>query len=108
MSIRRDGRTLSLDRDALAEGFPDATGKVLVLVHGLCMSDRQWLRRGHDHGAALARDLGYTPVYLHYNSGRHVSENGRELAQLLDQLVSAWPVQIDELVLIGHSMGGLV
>ena len=58
---------------ALAEAFPDATGKLAVLVHGLCMSDLQWMRQNHDHGAALARDLGYTPVYLSYNSGLHVS-----------------------------------
>ena len=57
---------------------------------------------------ALARDLGYTPVYLHYNSGLHISSNGRELAQLLESLVNEWPVPITDLVIIGHSMGGLV
>jgi hypothetical protein len=53
---------------------------VVVLAHGLCMNDLQWLRDGHDHGAALHRDLGYTPVYLRYNSGQHISVNGRALA----------------------------
>jgi pimeloyl-ACP methyl ester carboxylesterase len=81
---------------------------LLVLAHGLCMSDLQWTRRGHDHGLALARDLGYTPVYLNYNSGRHVSQNGREFAALLGGLVAEWPVPVDELVIVGHSMGGLV
>ena len=52
------------------------------------MNDLQWTRQGHDHGAALARDLGYTPVYLHYNSGLHVSTNGRAFAALLEQLVA--------------------
>ncbi len=65
-------------------------------------------RKGHDHGAALARDLGYTPVYLHYNSGLHVSTNGREFAALLESLVSHWPVPVEELAILGHSMGGLV
>ncbi len=82
--------------------------KVLVLVHGSSMSDRQWLQAGHDHGAALARDLGYTPIYVHYNSGLHISANGRALADQLERLVAEWPVAIDELVLVGHSMGGLV
>jgi len=108
MSFRRDGRSLPLDREALARALPDATGKILLLVHGLCMSDRQWLRRGHDHGEAMARDLGFAPVYLHYNSGRHVSENGRELAALLEELVAAWPVAVEELTIVAHSMGGLV
>jgi len=85
-----------------------ATGKVVVLVHGLCMNDRQWQRNGHDHGAALARDLGYTPLYAHYNSGQHISTNGRILADLLETTLADWPQPIDELVFIGHSMGGLV
>ena len=108
MSIRRDGRKLALDRASIAATLPGATGKILLLVHGLCMSDRQWLRRGHDHGTALANELRYTPVHLHYNSGRHVSENGRELAALLEKLVEAWPVPVTELTILAHSMGGLV
>ena len=79
-----------------------------MLLHGLCMNDLQWKRKGHDHGAALARDLAYTPVYLHYNSGLHISTNGRAFAELLETLVQLWPVPLTELVLIGHSMGGLV
>jgi len=58
--------------------------------------------------AALARDLGYTPLYLRYNSGRHVAENGHELAELLEHLLDRWPAPIDDLVILGHSMGGLV
>jgi pimeloyl-ACP methyl ester carboxylesterase len=66
------------------------------------------MRDGHDHGAALARDLGCTPVYLHYNSGRHISENGREFADLMETLVRDWPHPIGRLSMLGHSMGGLV
>jgi len=72
------------------------------------MSDLQWTRHGHDHGAALGRDLGYTPVYLHYNSGLHISTNGRAFARKLEALLRTWPVPVTELVLVGHSMGGLV
>src|SRR5690606_12638053 len=81
---------------------------VVVLIHGLCMNDLQWQRNGHDHGAQLERALGCTPVYLRYNSGRHVSENGNELAALLERLVATWPVPLTRLTLIGHSMGGLL
>lgn len=72
------------------------------------MNDLQWTRQGHDHGAALKRDLGYTAVYVHYNSGLHVAENGRALAGLLEELVAEWPVAVTDLTLLGHSMGGLV
>jgi len=102
------GRPLVAERAALAAAFPNASGKVLVLMHGLCMSDQQWLRQGHDHGAALARDLGYTPVYLRYNSGLHISANGREFTALLESLMAAWPVPVEELTILTHSMGGLV
>jgi len=108
MHLRRGGMPLPDERQPLAAAIPEAGGKLLVLLHGLCMSDLQWKRKGHDHGTALARDLAYTPVYLHYNSGLHVSTNGRAFAELLETLVQRWPVPLTELVLVGHSMGGLV
>ena len=108
MQLRRDGAALPVERELLAEAIPDAGSKLLVLLHGLCMSDLQWKRKGHDHGAALARDLGYTPVYLQYNSGLHISNNGRAFAEQLESLVKNWPAPVTELVLIGHSMGGLL
>lgn len=108
MAFRRNGQALVLEKQALAAAMPDLNGRILVLAHGLCMNDVEWRRRGHDHGAALARDRGYTPVYLYYNSGRHISTNGREFAEQLEALVREWPVDVEELVILGHSMGGLV
>lgn len=111
MSLRYRGRPVDLTNPSKAfaqPGDPAVTGKLLVLIHGLCMNDLQWLRKGHDHGSALARDLGYTPLYLRYNSGLHVAQNGRGLDKMLEKLVAHWPVPIRDLTLIGHSMGGLV
>jgi pimeloyl-ACP methyl ester carboxylesterase len=108
MQLRSEGRALSLERDALAAALPRAGGRVLVLVHGLCMSDRGWTRNGHDHGRALARDLDVTPLHLLYNSGRPITEIGRELSALLERLLDAWPAGPPELAILGHSMGGLV
>ena len=108
MALRRGGRPLVLEREALAAAVPQAGGRLLVLIHGLCMNDLQWRRDGHDHGAELAQALGWTPVYLHYNSGLHISINGRQLARELDRLVDQWPRPLERLALLGHSMGGLV
>ena len=82
--------------------------KLVILVHGLCMNDLQWKREEHDHGAMLAEKLGYTPIYLHYNTGRPIHENGKDFAALLEETCRHWPVPVTELVIIGHSMGGLV
>jgi pimeloyl-ACP methyl ester carboxylesterase len=108
MHLRREGRALELERAELRRNFPAASGKLVVLVHGSCMNDLEWNRRGHDHGAALERDLGHSALYVHYNSGLHISNNGQKLAELLERLVSHWPVPLEEIVLVGHSMGGLV
>lgn len=105
MELRQDGQ--ALDLDALRASSA-ATGKLLLLVHGLCMNDRQWLRAGHDHGLHLARSLGYTPVHVRYNTGLHTSVNGRQLADLIERLVAAWPVPLEAFSVLAHSMGGLV
>jgi pimeloyl-ACP methyl ester carboxylesterase len=108
MQFRREGQPLEIERRSLGDAIPAAGGKLLVLVHGSSMNDRQWTRLGHDHGTSLARDVGFTPIYLHYNSGLHVSTNGRELAARLESLVTEWPAPLEELAILGHSMGGLV
>ncbi len=108
MQLRRNGKPLELNKSALAHALPKASGRILILVHGLCMNDLQWRRRGHDHGATLAAKRGYTPVYLHYNTGLHISSNGREWAEQLESLVREWPVPVEEVVFLCHSMGGLV
>jgi len=108
MRLRSRGRPLVLEREALARDLPEAGPRLLLLVHGSCRDDLRWSRGGHDHGAALARDLGLTPVYAHYNSGLHVSTSGRALADALEALVGAWPVPLGEVSILAHSMGGLV
>ena len=108
MRLRRDGQSLELTKQALAGAIPQPSGKILLLAHGLCMNDRQWSRNGRDHGAALAADAGFTQVYLHYNSGLHISTNGRAFADLIEALLKAWPAPVEKLVIIGYSMGGLV
>jgi hypothetical protein len=108
MRWRRDGAPIESTREGLAAAFPMPSTKIVVLVHGLCMNDLQWTRGVHNHGSALARNFGYTPVYLHYNSGHHVSTNGRALAAMLEALVAAWMVRVEELAIVAHSMGGLV
>jgi len=108
MALRHDGQTLTLRSEALAQALPQARPRVLLLLHGLCMHPLQWRRNGHDYGAALAAEAGFTLLHLHYNSGRHISTNGLELADRLQALQQAWPVPLEEIVVLAHSMGGLL
>ena len=113
MTLRHDGQVL--DAQAIRQ-LTGASGKLLLLIHGLCMNDLQWSSQNpdknsvntHGHGQTLAETSGYTPVYLRYNSGLHVSENGHALAAQLEQLVQLWPVPLEEITVLAHSMGGLL
>jgi pimeloyl-ACP methyl ester carboxylesterase len=108
MALRVDGQPVNLDAHEPFKRLPRPTGRIAVLVHGLAMNDLQWSRRGHDHGKGLADAHGFTPLYLHYNTGLHIWQNGRAFASVLEKMVMRWPVPVSELVIIGHSMGGLV
>jgi pimeloyl-ACP methyl ester carboxylesterase len=111
-SVRVNGEAVALDKASLRAAFPDASGQLVVLLHGLMGNEFYWdwdrAHPGDTYCARLARDLGCTPVYLRYNTGLHISENGRDVAALLDELVAAWPVDVEEIALVGHSMGGLI
>ncbi|NND67090.1 MAG: alpha/beta hydrolase [Halioglobus sp.] len=94
--------------DALAEPDFEAGGNILLLLHGLCMNDREWTSAQHNHAEALAQNCGYSPVYALYNSGRNISTNGRDLSGQLSGLLDTWPVPVESITIIGFSMGGLV
>jgi pimeloyl-ACP methyl ester carboxylesterase len=112
ISVRAAGRRVALTPDALAGAHPDAGGRVVVFLHGLMETEFSWRLgagpEGETYATRLRRDLGCTPVDIRYNSGRHISANGRSLADLLEELAAAWPVEVESLALVGHSMGGLV
>lgn len=109
MTLYYQGREIDL---RAANSLSGVGGDVLVMIHGLCMTEHGWIRPEgagpRDMGAELAAQLGLTPVYLRYNSGRAVSANGLELAEQLETLLGHWPVPVKKLTLMGHSMGGLV
>jgi pimeloyl-ACP methyl ester carboxylesterase len=112
MTLRHRGADLPLEPEALARALPDAGPRVAIFVHGLGETDASWRLRADaqrpGYGACLRRDLGHTPIELRYNTGLHISDNGRALAALLEELHEAWPLAIEEIVVVGHSMGGLV
>jgi pimeloyl-ACP methyl ester carboxylesterase len=112
MTVRARGAAIRPRPAELAAAFPSARRRLVVFVHGLMETEHAWRRgsseRGSTYGSRLARELGCSPIYIRYNTGLHVSENGRALADLLASLVAAWPEEVEQIALVGHSMGGLV
>jgi pimeloyl-ACP methyl ester carboxylesterase len=115
MTVRVGDEVLPLERGmsraALAAAVPEATSRICLLVHGLMSTESVWRFPGdasRTYGTLLARDHSVTALTVRYNTGRHISTNGRELAEILSWLMRTWPVPIREINLIGHSMGGLV
>ena len=112
LAARLDGRPVAPEPEALRAAYPDATGLLVVFLHGLMESEFSWHRGagtgGRTYGSRLREELGFTPVELRYNTGCHISQNGLELADMLERLAAAWPVEVERIALVGHSMGGLV
>jgi pimeloyl-ACP methyl ester carboxylesterase len=105
--LEAEGSPLALEMTARVQG--EAGPKLAVFIHGLCETEDAWFLYGATtYGVRLREALDYTSVYLRYNSGLPIEENGRRLARLLADLVDDSPVAVKEIVLIGHSMGGLV
>lgn len=103
------GQPLPIERAALSVAHPGASPRIAILLHGLMCTEDIWAHEdGSDYGSLLARDHGFTPLYVRYNSGLPIAENGKALAALLEELVVAYPLPIEEIVPIGYSMGGLV
>jgi pimeloyl-ACP methyl ester carboxylesterase len=103
-----DGRLVPATPTSLRHAFPRPSGRLAVMAHGLGENERSWESAD---GAGLANGLqadGFSVLRLRYNTGRRVTENGLDLANLLEEVHRAWPVPVEEITLIGHSMGGLV
>lgn len=121
-AFHRAGTPVDIDAESLAAAFAPSRrqagtpARLLVTAHGLCMHDGHWhanAENGHtDYRDGLpvriADALSCPSVDFHYNTGRHVSDSGREFAAMLETLVANWPGEIEELVILGHSMGGLI
>jgi len=111
MGVRLRGRDVPLERDALAAAFPDATGRAVVFLHGLCETEGYWDKGREEHGTTYGEMLageGWTPVFLRANTGLGLRANGVALSALMQRLAEEWPTELTRVALVGHSMGGLI
>lgn len=116
MTLRHNGQKLATSAKAFAAAFPQAAPRICIFVHSLAATEWLWSLSSEQYygdpgvtfGSRLKDDLGFTPIYMRYNSGLHISANGRELAALIGEILAVYPVPVEEIMLVGHSMGGLV
>lgn len=103
--FRKNGKPILVDK--IAQELENNSGKLLILLHGLCMNDLQWTRKEHNHGELIAQENGFTTIYAYYNSGLHISQNGVLFSSKMEALLEEIP-GINEIYFLCHSMGGLV
>ncbi|MFC1849923.1 esterase/lipase family protein [candidate division CSSED10-310 bacterium] len=111
MQFVKQNKLLPLTSESLRAAYPNLTPKICILVHGLSTDERIWNFRdgvNKTYGTLLQQDLGITPFYVRFNSGLHISENGKKLAQLIADLIEAYPIPVEDIIFLAHSMGGLV
>ena len=111
LSFRRGGHDVAVADLDLSE----LRQKTVVFVHGLMGDELIWQTGAQEapggplrYGPRLATEASVRVLYVRYNTGLHISENGRALSHLLTELLATYPEAVGELVLVGHSMGGLV
>jgi len=110
------GSDLAIDMGLYHRGrplgaLPRGTPRLCVFVHGMALTERSWAfpeEPETDFGALLERERGLTPLYVRYNTGLPIWKSGQQLAELLESVVERSPVPVEEITLIGHSLGGLV
>ena len=118
MNLKVDGQTVVPLPDEIAAAYPNATSSIVVSIHGLGGTEYVWSPKPDSDddlvdvpptfGQQLSDDYGFTPVFVRYNTGANIHENGTDFALLMQLLYDNWPVPVENIVLIGHSMGGLV
>ncbi len=116
MGFYASGHLIPLTAAGLTAHLPELSDRLCLLIHGLGCDEQSWQRDavtdgdapGQDYGQCLQAELGYTPLYLRYNTGLLIADNGQHLAQQIENLLAVYPQPLRELVMIGHSMGGLV
>lgn len=111
MSLRISGEDISLPQLNLPLRFKGKDKKIILFVHGLMDDEHCWQKpkeEGHGFGKLFEEKTNHIVLYLRYNTGLHISTNGKKLSKILEQLESSYGDHFDEIDLVGHSMGGLI
>lgn len=112
LSFRYKSRDIEVDDLKKYYNFSEYDGKIILFIHGLMNDESIWQSDFTDTkkrlGTALEVQDDAVCLYIRYNTGLHISENGRAVNNLLQQFVEKYSNEVRELIIISHSMGGLV
>jgi pimeloyl-ACP methyl ester carboxylesterase len=110
MSFRENGKDIGLDELAVFKQDQGHKKDVLIFVHGLMSDEVLWQKPNEEEKGygVLLSEMNYEVLYIRYNTGRHISENGRSLTEFLETFYLKYKENINQIVLMTHSMGGLV
>jgi hypothetical protein len=131
MGFFHQSQKLSLDCQLAQQLDCPLSNKVVIFVHGLTNLETVWdypaegssnasivnhyidvcfspvnKTSPENYGKKLQEEFGFTPFYLRYNTGLSLEKNGRNFSAQLSKLFKNYPIKIDDLMLIGFSMGG--
>lgn len=109
MSFRADYQDVDADDLLrLSNARSRGTRDVALFVHGLMIDESCWMGAVDPFCHHVSRLFQWTPLFVRYNTGLHISTNGELLADRLIELYDSWGPALGRIQLIGHSMGGLV
>ena len=111
MSFRYQSRDISIEKLKEFYDFSKYNGTVIIFIHGLMNDESIWKSKPGNRkkwlGSAIEDEMKANALYVRYNTGRHISENGRQLSSLLQHFIEVHQ-SINQLNIVCHSMGGLV
>jgi pimeloyl-ACP methyl ester carboxylesterase len=108
MQFRYQGRQSTPEEIARVYLEQPARKDIVFFVHGLMYDETCWHASGFNMTEAFERDFDIFAVHVRYNTGRHISENGLELAHLMEELFRNIRNFKGHWHIVAHSMGGLV
>ena len=96
---------------ALQQAYPEAGSDLVLLIHGWNETEAAWSREedsSRPHLVSTIEAPDRTCLLVRYNTGLSVAASGGALAELIDSVAASWPTAIENIHIVGHSMGGLV
>lgn len=114
MNFYEKGEALDLQAPLADQLHQPLTNKLVIFIHGLTNTESIWNFKSDanneidNYGSRLQQSYQYTPFFLRYNSGLDIHENGKAFSETMTRLLKQYPLDVEEIVLVGFSMGGLI